>query len=272
MLDLAKALAATSVTTGPATRTTIAQGGRALQDAAIMLQVHPRARVDLGQQKVPFGIEGFQSSGSLPVIERALFASDRSRGGSFGDVRDVGLSVRGTLPGRIDYQVGAFNGSGESQNDVDANLAKAVAAHVAFRPFAALLLGASAVSGGHGAADAPKRDRVGGELRVQANGILLQGEAVTGHDGTTIRRGTYLHAGYRARPALDLHARFDAWDPDRSREADAASATERDYITGFTWTIPRTSLKAQADGVRRTYSAALVPNRWQLFLNLQTTW
>jgi hypothetical protein len=82
----------------------------------------------------------------------------------------------------------------------------------------------------------------------------------------------YVHAGSRVLSQLDFHARFDAWDPDRSREADAASATERDYLAGFTWIVPGTSLKAQADGVRRTYSAALVPNRWQLLVNLQTTW
>ena len=76
-----------------------------------------------------------------------------------------------------------------------------------------------------------------------------------------------------ARPGLYLvHARFDAWDPDVAREADAASATERDYLAGFTWSIPNTTLKAQSDVARRTWSSNLSPNRWQLSMNLQTTW
>ena len=272
MLDLGKALSVSTTTSGGTTKTSVAQGSRVLQDAAIMLQLHPRARLDLGQQKIPFGIEGFQSSGTLITVERALFASDRARGGSFGDMRDVGLSVRGRLAGTLDYQVGAFNGSGESQNDVDANLSKAVVAHVAYRPRQQFLVGASGVSGGRGAADAPTRDRVGTELRVQTTRWLLQSEAVAGHDGAVARQGVYVHAGYRALRPLDLHLRFDAWDPDRAREEDAASATERDYLAGLTWNVPGTPLKAQADGVRRTYSAALVPNRWQLLVNLQTSW
>jgi hypothetical protein len=110
------------------------------------------------------------------------------------------------------------------------------------------------------------------ELRVKTNRVLLQAEAASGHDATIGRHGGYVHAGFKARPSLDLHARFDAWDPDVAREADAASATERAYLGGTTWTLASTGLKLQADVVHRTYSAALVPSRWQLLLNIQTAW
>jgi hypothetical protein len=93
-----------------------------------------------------------------------------------------------------------------------------------------------------------------------------------GRDGGLTRRGMYAHAGYRVRPPLDLHVRFDAWDPDRAREANAASATERDYLAGITWNVPGITVKAQADAVRKTYSAALIPARTLLLLNLQTNW
>jgi hypothetical protein len=82
----------------------------------------------------------------------------------------------------------------------------------------------------------------------------------------------YAHAGFRVRPPLDVHVRFDAWDPDRAREADAASATERDYLAGLTWNVVGTTFKAQTDLVHRTYSASLVPTRTQLLLNLQANW
>jgi hypothetical protein len=273
MLDLGKSLSVSTTTSSSgSTQASVAQSSRALQDATVMLQLHSRARLDVGQQKIPFGIEGFQSSGTLITVERALFASDRARGGSFGDMRDVGVSLRGKLGGALDYNVGVFNGSGESQNDVDANLAKSVVAHLAYRLLPQLLIGASGVSAGRGAADAPLRDRLGTELRFQTAKLLVQAEAVTGRDGALTRRGMYAHAGYRVLPPLDLHVRFDAWDPDRAREADAASVTERDYLAGLTWNVPGTKVKAQADALRRTYSAALVPARSQLLLNLQTNW
>jgi len=272
MVDVAKALSVSTTTSAGTTQSSVAQGSRALQDAVIGVRLHPRAWLDVGQQKLPFGIEGFQSSGTLPTVERALFASDRARGGGFGDVRDVGATVRGRLGTALDYHVGVFNGSGESQNDVDANLAKSGAVHLAYRAGSRLLVGASGVAAGRGAGDAPVRDRAGVELRAQIGALLVQSEAVTGRDGPLTRRGLYTHAGVRVRPALDLHARFDAWDPDAAREADATSATERDYLLGFTWIPLGPSLKAQADAVRRTYSAGLASARTQLLLNLQTNW
>jgi hypothetical protein len=187
-------------------------------------------------------------------------------------VRDIGVALRGKWTSALDYQVGAFNGSGESQNDVDANSAKAVVARVAVRPVGSLQLGASGIYAGSSAGDAPRRDRDGVDLRFATNKLLIQAEGVAGHDAALSRRGLYVHTGYRVQPSVDLHARFDAWDPDVAREADAASATERDYIGGIAWTVAGTALKAQADLARRTWSSGLSPNRWQLFINLQTTW
>jgi hypothetical protein len=273
MFDLGKALSASSVTTSTGSlQTTVSQGSRALQDAMISVQATPAIRIDAGQQKLPFGFEGSQSSGALETVERALFASDRARGGTFGDVHDLGVSLKGKWSAMLDYQVGTFNGSGESQNDVDGNSAKALVGRVALHPTTTLQLGASGIYAGNSALDAPRRDRDGIDLRFRSNKVLIQAEAVAGHDAALSRRGMYLHAGYRVQPTLDLHVRFDAWDPDVAREADAASTTERDYMTGFTWTMPGTGLKAQSDLVRRTWSAGIVPDRWQLLMNLQTSW
>jgi hypothetical protein len=273
MLDVAKALSASSVTMpNGSLQTTVSQGSRALQDATIMVQASPALRIDVGQQKLPFGLEGSQSSATLETVERALFASDRGRGGSFGDVRDIGVALRGRVATSVDYAVGTFNGSGESQNDVDVNTAKALVARLVVRPLEGLQLGASGIYGGTSAADAPRRDRDGVDVRFRSNKLLIQMEGVAGHDAGLSRRGLYVHTGYHVQPMVDIHLRFDAWDPDIAREADAASATERDYLAGFTWSVPGTALKAQSDLVRRTWSSNLSPNRWQLSMNLQTTW
>jgi hypothetical protein len=266
VLDFAKSLSMSSGTT------TIAQSSRALQDAMLSYQAGPSLRIDLGQQKIPLSLEGSQSSSSLETVDRALFASDRARGGTFGDIRDVGIGLRGKWTGALDYQAGLFNGSGESQNDTDLNTAKALIGRLVVRPWSALQLGVSGVYAGKSAGDAPRRDREAVEVRLRTSKVLVQGELAAGHDGALSRAGAYAHAGYRVTPSLDLHARMDAWDPDRDREADAASVTERDYLAGITWTVPATAFKAQADLLHRTYSSSLVPSRWQVLVNLQTSW
>lgn len=273
MLDFGKSLSASSTMQSNGTvQTSVGQSGRALQDATILYQVTPDLRIDAGQQKVPFGLEGSQGSGTLEMVERALFMSDKARGGSFGDVRDAGVAVRGKWRKSLDYQVGVFNGSGESQNDTDANLAKALIARVVVRPWPAVQVGASGVYAGSSAGDAPRRDRDAVELRIRTTRVLFQAEAAAGHDALIRRRGAYVHAGFRLRPALDLHLRADGWDPDVDREADAASATERSLLGGATWALTSAGLKLQADVARRTYTAGLAPSRWQLMLNLQTNW
>jgi hypothetical protein len=140
------------------------------------------------------------------------------------------------------------------------------------RPLDHFQLGASGIYAGSAAGDAPRRDRDGMDVRFRTNKLLIQAEGVAGHDAGLSRRGLYVHTGYRVQPSVDIHARFDAWDPDVDREADVASATERDYLAGFTWSVPGTALKAQADLARRTWSSNLSPRRWQVLMNLQTTW
>ncbi len=273
MMDLGKALSATSsMAPGGGVQTAISQSGRPLQDVIISTQVNPVLRIDAGQQKIPFGLEGAQSSSTLETVERALFASDRARGGSYGDVRDIGITARGRWTNALDYQVGAFNGSGEAMNDVDANQAKAMIGRVAIHPLPAVQLGISGVYAGSTAADAPRRDRDGVDLRIRSGRVLIQAEAVSGHDALIGRQGMYALAGYRILSTTDVHLRFDAWDPDVQRESDAVSATQRDYLAGVTWTLPGAGVKAQADIARRTWSAGITPSRWQLLINLQTCW
>ncbi len=103
----------------------INQASNMLQDAFVTVHLNDRLHIDVGQRKIPLSLEGLQSSATLETIERALFASDRARGGTYGDVRDLGIALR-TKASFSEYEVGLFNGSGENQNDLDKNDQKAL--------------------------------------------------------------------------------------------------------------------------------------------------
>jgi hypothetical protein len=71
-----------------------AKGTSFLQDAHLTLGTD-RWAVDVGRFKVPISREGLQSSSTLETIERARFTFDKANGGELGDVRDVGVKLRG---------------------------------------------------------------------------------------------------------------------------------------------------------------------------------
>ena len=278
MIDPSKSLSLnnTFTTVGGTTvvkDTSVNQASRILQDAFITLSYWKKVNINVGQFKVPLSLEGLQSSGSLDT-ERALFASDRARGGTFGDVRDVGLMIYGPLTKRVDYQIGVFNGSGESQNDVDKSDQKAVAGRLVVRPsiFKGLQLGGSGVWGNGQRADRPRRDRLGAETLFVRGPVTLKGEVMTGSDGPIHRRGYYGHFGYQFDPKFQGVFRVDTWDPDISKENTAASATERDYVAGVNYFIRERYFKLQFNYLRKTYANHLIPSRNVLLLNLQTWW
>src|SRR5688572_3815786 len=115
---------------------------------------------------------------------------DRARGGSFGDVRDLGVAARGKWR-RIDYRTGVFNGSGESMSETDKNVGKAVVAQLGFKPsfVKGLRLGASGATSGKPAGDKPVRDRVGADVQYSVAGLLIQAEAMRGQDAGVQRGG-----------------------------------------------------------------------------------
>jgi hypothetical protein len=139
MLDLAKGLSVNnSYTTINGTKvlsdTSVNQASRILQDLYITLDYIKNVHVDVGQFKIPLSLEGLQSSATLETVERTMFIADRARGGSYGDVRDFGVMIRGPIGKQVDYQLGLFNGSSENQNDVDKNDQKAVIGRLVVRP------------------------------------------------------------------------------------------------------------------------------------------
>lgn len=279
-LDAAKLLTTNSVTTDVGgstvvTQTAVNQNGRMLQDAFIALALPARIQLDVGQFKLPLGVEGnTQSSAVLETVERALFASDRSRGGVYANSRDLGMLVRLAPAGRLDVAAGVFNGVGESQNDIDRNRQKAVASRIGGRLpfFPHLEFGASGATTVFGGPDSLIRQRAGTDLKLVAGRVLVKGEFMTGRDGARRGEGWFGHIGFSPTPQLTIIARHDVFDPDRNRESGLADARERDWIGGFTYDMPVMDVRFQMNYLRKYFSSAAAAPRGLLLTNLQATW
>jgi phosphate-selective porin len=279
MFDLAKALTLnnTSTTVNGTTLirdTSVNQSSRILQEAFVTLSHFKRANLQIGQFKLPIGQEALQSSSALDTVERALFMTDRARGGALGDVRDFGVMLFGPLNNQVDYQFGVFNGSGETQNDVDRSDKKALAGRLVLRPdfIKGLQVGGSGVWGKGNRSTNPRRDRLGAELVYQRQKFKFKTELMTGVDGEIHRRGYYAHFGYRFMPKLEGIFRFDMFDPDISRETNSTNVTERDFIAGVNYYFKDDNFKLQVNYLRKTFSNNIVASRNQLLVNLQTSW
>ena len=279
-IDPARLLTTTSSTTDVngisfVTGTTVNQSSRILVDAYLGLALSPHLELDAGQLKIPLGLEGgIQSPAALETVERALYTSDRARGGIYGDSRDIGLLLRGPANDDFDYALGYFNGVGESQNDTDHNRAKAVAGRVAARmPFLhELWLGASGAMGTSSAPDSVIRRRAGAEARLIAGPILVKSEYMSGRDANRRGAGWYTHLGYSPTAHLNLVVRQDVFDPDLDAESTVVDARERDWIAGFTYDMPVLNLRFQMNYLRKLLSPRIAPGRNLVLTNLQAAW
>ena len=279
-LDAARALSTNSATTdvngvSVVTGTTVNQGSRILQDAFIALTLPQRYELDVGQFKIPIGLEGgMQSPAALETVERALFTSDRTRGGVYGDSRDAGLLLRAPSGHDVEVAVGVFNGVGESQNDTDRNRAKALVGRISTKLpfFRSLAIGASGVITTMSDPDSLVHRRGGVEAKLVAGPFMLKSEYMSGRDAARHGEGWYAHAGYSPTPRLDLIVRRDVFDPDLARETSVADAREQDWIAGFTYDVPAFNVRLQMNYLRKELPAAIAPARGLLLTNLQTVW
>lgn len=254
--------------------TSVNQASRMLQDAFITFDYRRNVRVNIGQFKTPLSMEGLQSSAALDTVERALFASDRARGGTYGDVRDLGVMIHGPLTSSIDYQLGLFNGSGENQNDLDKNNQKAVAGRLVARPrfLRGLQIGGSGVWGNGSGPGHPRRDRLGAELLFKRDAFLVKSELMTGKDSDLNRLGYYAHVGYRLTPRMEAIFRVDRWDPDTRLETDSTNIAEQDFVTGINYYVTENNVKFQVNYLRKTFAGQVTPSRNLILINLQTSW
>jgi phosphate-selective porin OprO and OprP len=246
-----------------------------IKDALIEIRPTGRPfRVSIGQFKAPFGLQQLTSSGRLQFVDRAITDS------KFNPSRDMGLMLSGSAAGRrLGYDVGLFNGSGESvRQNTRAHL---WAARAYFQPF-----GTYALS--EGSSDAPDRPvlhvgagvRGGKQIRgrtsagvfdradsqnafnlefaVKASRLYATAEHFWMSDeqenpavGPTIdSRGFHVQAGYMVVPRRVevglLHARIT---PDADEED--ADVTETRAVVSYYWQAH--SLKLQADAGRISF-------------------
>jgi hypothetical protein len=247
------------------------QGTRILQDAYFALRLASRLEVQVGQFKLPMNFEGSAPLQELPVVERSLITSDRSRGGRFGDLRDVGVMARGEFA-NLEYRLGVFNELGSSQNDVDRDDGKAVAGRLTYRtPVRGLRVGGFGAWDGAAAPDVVHR-RAGLDAGYERGRLRLTGELAAGRDGEARRRGYFGTVSWRVRPVIDLTARLDVFDPDTRFDTSRADVAERDYIGAVSYYVSGNNVKCQAEYLRKTYRAAIAPSQHVLLTSLQLAW
>jgi phosphate-selective porin O/P len=277
--DGAKVLSLTKSSSGAGDSTvlrdaSVDQRTRILQEASINVSLVPELRVDVGQQIIPLALEGITASSQIETIQRTMFIEERGRGGTLGDIRDIGATARGSVAaGYVDYQLGVFNEMGESQNNTDQNDQKATIGRVAARipGFDALQIGGSGgVEGGVSAAQ--RRERAGGEAQYRARWLTLRSEVMGARDGTTRRLGYYGLAAVRPTPDVELVGRWDYWDPDIHRETGSADAAERQIVVGANYFIEGGATRLAANVVRSNFPGRVLSASTLLLVALQVVW
>jgi Phosphate-selective porin O and P len=190
MIDPARAITADSDATPLAS----------LQDFGITV-MSPFADVTFGQFKIPISLEAITGGQRLLFPERPLVTR------AFSDTRDTGLKLEKKFGDVFYYYAGVFNGAGQNlrENDKEKDLTLRLEAY----PVAGLTVAAA----GYvrvGDRDRAVKDRIEGDLRYDADGLLVQAEYIRAWDGPDGERveghGGYVAGGYlfaeRFQPAL----------------------------------------------------------------------
>ncbi len=240
------------------------QASLLLQDAYLSFR-RPGLRVDVGQFRLPVGLEGsVLSSSKLETVERALLAST----GKLTQVRDVGAAARVDLPLETDLTVGVFNGLGEGQNGTDSDDAKAVAGRLGFRtPLTGLSVGVSGAWGGE-RGETEARRRLGADVALAHGPVKVRGEVIRATDGAVRRLGYYGLTAYRV-GRWEAVLRYDAWDPDRDGTGEVKEI--RDALIGGSYFFAESPVALKLNYVRRDLGpSGAVTNL--LLMEMQASW
>jgi hypothetical protein len=229
------------------------QRTRILQDAALTWIPNRYVALDIGQQIVPLSLEGTISTSKVETIERTMFIVERSRATGLGDVRDIGVSANGTIPQGVEYHVGMFNETGESAGTIDANDQKAFIGRLVYHPLFFPHLSVGGSGGFEGGARLSRRERGGTEVEFRNPLVTLRTETMAARDGDLRRFGWYSLGAIRPTDALQLVARYDSWDKDRTHETSLVDAYERQVSIGASYLIDGTSAKIAFNIVHQTF-------------------
>lgn len=209
-------------------------------------------KMDFGQYKVPFGMEGLESSAKLDFVERAALTMQFK----WADARDIGLTLRRDLKiGDVTIQpaVGVYNGEG--QNKSDANDGKMLVGRLAVSPLKGLHFGVAHVNNEVGAAEVDSV-RTGFETKYAIGRASVYGEYAFGESDGKDKETYYVTATYSVLDNVQLAARYDWYDPDTDKDDD--SATER--TVGINYFIAKHNAKVQLNYVFRGEEGASVDN------------
>lgn len=279
MIDPAKALSLRqSSTTLGGTQVvvdeSVNQSSRTLQDALVTIGLNKGYSIDVGQYKLPFAYEGPNPTSQVITVERPQFASDRARGGSLGDVRDIGVTVRGSVWPSSKLAVGLFDGTGEAQNATDTNDQKVIVANLATPiPFlSGLTLGMSGVYGGSPNSEHARRDRIGALAEYLRPSFTARAEYIRGVDGDVHREGYYEVLAYKLNKTFEVVQRVDYFDPNVRRVGTLQDEGATDFLAGLNYYIAGHNAKLQLNAVNRNWRHHRFADTRQLLLNLQTAW
>jgi phosphate-selective porin len=117
------------------------EAGSRIKDAILEIRPTGRSfRLQVGQFKVPFGLQQLTSSGRQQFVDRAITDN------KFVPGRDMGVMWAGAAAGRkIGYELGVFNGAGESVRQTTTS--PLWAGRVVFEPLGAYALSEGAIDG-----------------------------------------------------------------------------------------------------------------------------
>lgn len=249
-----------------------------------LIEIRPTGssmRISVGQFKAPFGLQQLTSSGRLQFVDRAITDA------KFNPSREMGAMLSGSVATRkIGYDVGVFNGSGESvRQNTTAHL---WAGRVYVQPFAAyalsegspdtvqrpaLHLGVGARTGkqirGRTAAgivkDADNQHAVNVEVAFKTSRFYStaehfwmtdeQNNPVAGRDIDS--RGFHAQAGFMVMPRrAEVGLLYSRISPDTA--IDGAAVSEVRGVVGYYWQAHNLKLQADAGQVEfdRHFSTA----------------
>lgn len=187
-----------------------------LLDARLDITLFPRAKLSLGQFKVPFSLENLTPSSALDMVDRTQTVKRICPAQDIGSTgRDIGMTLSGRISW-IEYTFGAFNGSGINTRDTDDK--KDMVGRLVVRPFDFLSLGVSHYEGAYSLfAGGPflNRDRTGVDVFIAAGRFFLKGEYILAKDEGLDRAGWYVRGGYSfIRDRLQAVVNYDSYDMD----------------------------------------------------------
>jgi len=223
-----------------------------LQDFVITLKPHKSWNIDFGQYKVPFGMEGLESSAKLDFIERSAITSQFK----WADYRDIGVTLKGDFNSngvKVQSALGIFNGEG--QNKSDANNSSDFAGRLVIKPTEGLHLGVATYRGKVGTSSTDNT-RTGGEIKLAKGPVTAYGEYVTGKSDGKDKKTYYLAGGYKITEALQVVARYDWYDPDTNTSDDDKTET----TIGLNYFLAKHNAKAQLNYVFRDETPSVTNN------------